>query len=235
MQRLLAIVTALCVLGCTSTAPVISTVPSDLELGRLGERTAFERDDTRVLAAAPTPGPAPAGPPPAKSDPTPDPAPAPPGPPPPPDTEPSPPDTTTAGATAAEPSPAASGTPDARPAMQPDAPLHDPGEPDKRQRARKALFWTGIVFTAIGGAGTIGFAAAGEGTENQLANGYEDGTLTRARDDQLRTRGEIMNGLAIGSAGLTLVGIAFAAIAYGVDYTRCGTLAKRRRRPCKKK
>jgi hypothetical protein len=231
MRRIFACITALSVLGC-SAPTIATTVPPDLELGRLGQRTAFELGPPAT--PAPTPAPAPPGPPPA-GDPGRQPAPDPPGPPPsapppgtPPDTEP----TTSADAIPAGPAEASADRGPPGP-MQPDAPLQDPAEPDKRQRARTGLFWTGIVLTAVGGGGTIAFAAVGEGTEDQLNRAYGDGSLTRARRSQLEDRGEIMNGLAIGSAALTLVGIALASIAYGVDYTRCGKLAKRRRKPCR--
>jgi hypothetical protein len=228
MKRIFAIVTAANMLACSATS--VAVVPPELEFGRLGERTAFERNT--MLAQAPAP--------PASPNPSPIPSTAPSTDPPPP---PEPGETasgqkTTTTQPPAEATPGATTTSPTTPPptdMQPDAPLDDPGEPDKRQRTRTALFWTGIALVAIGGAGMIGFSSIGEATEDKLLKGYDDGSLTRARDDQLRTRGELMNGLAIGSAGLALVGLAFSAIAFGVDWTRCGTLAKRRRRPCRDK
>ncbi len=246
MTRIAAIVTALSMLACAPTTVATTTtsiVPPDLELGRLGERTAFERGER--LAAAQAPAPAPATPPPNPASPTPpgtvpdtagpDPGETQPQP----STQPkSPSDVGSAPAPAPEGEPGGSApTADRKhdESLEPDAPLDDPGEPDRRQRARTGLFWTGIVLTAIGGAGLIAFSAAGEGIEDSLHRGYRDGDLTRERDDKLRNRGEIMNGLAIGSAALTLVGVAFATIAFGVDWTRCGKLAKRRRKPCRER
>jgi hypothetical protein len=228
MKRLFAIVTAANMLACSATS--VAVVPPELEFGRLGERTAFER--STMLAQAPAP--------PASPNPSPIPETAPstdPPPPPEPGETASGQKTTATASQPTEPTPGATTSATSPPPtdMQPDAPLDDPGEPDKRQRARTALFWTGIALVAIGGAGIIGFSAIGEATEDKLHNGYDDGSLTRARDDQLRTRGELMNGLAIGSAALAIVGLAFSSIAFGVVWTRCGKLAKRRRRPCRDK
>lgn len=229
MKRLFAIVTAANMLACSATS--VAVVPPELEFGRLGERTAFERNT--MLAQAPAP--------PASPNPSPIPETAPSTDPPPP---PEPGETASGQKSTGPAQPGAEPTSGATTKsatslpptdMKPDAPLDDPGEPDKRQRARTALFWTGIALVAIGGAGMIGFSAIGEATEDKLHKGYDDGSLTRARDDQLRTRGEAMNGLAIGSAALAFVGLAFSAIAFGVDWTRCGKLAKRRRRPCRDK
>jgi hypothetical protein len=115
-------------------------------------------------------------------------------------------------------------------AASPDADSNSQHEPDKGQRARVGVFWAGIALTAAGGGSTIAMAVTGEATQKQLTDGYADGSLTRAREEQLTGRGELVNKLAVASATLALIGVALAAIAYGVDYTRCGKLAKRRKK-----
>jgi len=109
----------------------------------------------------------------------------------------------------------------------------EPITDDKHQRARTAVFWTGIGAIALGGAGMIAFGVTGRVTQAQLGNGYEDG-LTHAREDQLERRAEISNGLAIAGGTLAVVGLAMSVIAYAVDYNRCGALSRRRyRKDCR--
>lgn len=100
---------------------------------------------------------------------------------------------------------------------------------EKKQRLRRALYWTGIGAFGFGAIGTVGFGAGGRIVQAQLKNGYEDSDLTRDREDQLTTTGQVMNGLAIGSAVVGLLGIAIAATAYGIDHARCGELRPRRK------
>jgi hypothetical protein len=68
-----------------------------------------------------------------------------------------------------------------------------------RQRTRNGLFWTGVALAAIG------------------------------RESTLRDRGKGFNIGASVTGSMALVGIAMLAIVYGVDYARCGTIAKRRK------
>lgn len=100
---------------------------------------------------------------------------------------------------------------------------------EKKQRIRKLLYWTGIGAFGFGAVGTVGFGVGGRIVQAQLKNGYEDSDLTRDREDQLTTTGQVMNGLAIGSAVVGLLGIAIAATAYGIDHARCGELRPRRK------
>ena len=109
-----------------------------------------------------------------------------------------------------------------------DPVVEDDQDPARGQRARTATFWTGVALAAIGGAGTIGFAAAGQAFEQKLERGYAD-TITRSRAEQYQNRGELMNGLAIGSGAVALAGILMAAVALGIDYTLCGKLSRRRK------
>jgi len=81
------------------------------------------------------------------------------------------------------------------------------------------------------GFGTLGvtsFGIGGRVVQAQLANGYDDGSLTRDREDTLTTTGEVMNGLAIGSAVVGLAGVILASTMYGIDHARCGDLPPRR-------
>jgi hypothetical protein len=107
-----------------------------------------------------------------------------------------------------------------------------PSEKRDRQRARTATFWIGVVAASLGGGGAIGFAAAGQVSENKIAEGYERRTLTRSQEDRLEDRGTLFNQIAIGSGALALVGVVMASVAYGLDYTQCGKLA--RRKDCKR-
>lgn len=109
-----------------------------------------------------------------------------------------------------------------------DAPPAD-DETKKDQRTRNGLFWGGVAVAAIGGASLLAFGIGGRVTQGQLAKGYDDGDLTYKREEQLRERGKVFNSLAGAGAGIGLVGMAVAAIVYGIDYSRCGTLAKRRK------
>jgi hypothetical protein len=115
-----------------------------------------------------------------------------------------------------------------------DAPDHDASaDTDKKQRTRKLLYRVGLGALGFGILGTVGFGAGGRIVQAQLKNGYEDDDLTRDREDQLSTTGQVMNGLTIGSAVVGLVGIIMAATAYGVDHARCGDLRPRRKQCAK--
>lgn len=127
--------------------------------------------------------------------------------------------------------PAAEPAPVAGPAPRQPA---DITEPQKGQGARTGIFWAGIATTIVGAAMLTGFGIGGRVVQARLKDGYEDGDLTYAREDELRDRGNTFNQLAAAGAGITLVGAAVAAIVYGVDYSRCGSLAKRRK-DCKPK
>ena len=101
------------------------------------------------------------------------------------------------------------------------------------EKVGQGLSLGGVGGAAAGGAGAIAFGAAGQITENKLDDAYDDG-LTRSEESDLQDRGKTMNGLAIGSAVVALVGLSLTAIVIGVDYTRCGTIMKRRRKECRK-
>jgi len=109
--------------------------------------------------------------------------------------------------------------------------LGDGDNPHKQQRRRKGAFVGGVVASALGGAMAIGFGAAGQITENQLDDGYNDG-LTRNEETDLRDRGKAFNGVAIGGAALAVAGIALTAIVLGIDHRKCGELIKSRRKEC---
>jgi hypothetical protein len=117
------------------------------------------------------------------------------------------------------------------PAPADDSPSNDPS---KEQRTRTGLFWGGVGALALGGAMLTAFGIGGRVTQAQLKNGYDDGDLTYSREEKLRDRGSAFNKVAAAGAGLAVVGLAVTAIVYGIDYSRCGTLAKRRK-DCKPK
>lgn len=99
----------------------------------------------------------------------------------------------------------------------------------KKQRIRKLLYLTGLGALGFGIVGTVGFGIGGRVAQAQLKNGYEDGDLTRAREDKLSTTGTVMNVLAITSAVIGLAGVITAATVYGIDHARCGELRPRRK------
>ncbi len=105
--------------------------------------------------------------------------------------------------------------------------------PDTQPGARKpvtpVLFWLGIGMVAVGGVGTIGTASAGYATQRQLSNGYRD-TATASEVQDLEKRGANLNKASIAGAVIAVVGAVLALTSYGVDYTRCGPLAPKRRR-----
>ncbi len=102
-----------------------------------------------------------------------------------------------------------------------------------RRKAKRpvtpVLFWLGIGLTAVGGVGTVGTAAAGYGTKRQIENSY-GGSITAEELARLNTRGEALNKANIAGIVLTVIGATLALTSYGVDYTRCGPLAPKRRR-----
>ena len=101
----------------------------------------------------------------------------------------------------------------------------------KHEKLTPALFWTGIAFGSLGAVGVIAFGSAGFVTKNHLNQGYEQG-LTLDERDELRSRGELHNTLAISSAVVMVLGYALAIVTYGVDWNRCGPLVEKRRK-CK--
>lgn len=109
------------------------------------------------------------------------------------------------------------------------APADTPAPADDDQRKRTGVFWGGVATAAVGGAMLTAFGIGGRVTQAQLKNGYDDADLTYDREDTLRDRGKTFNALAGAGAGIAIVGAAMAAIVYGIDYSRCGTLAKRRK------
>lgn len=115
------------------------------------------------------------------------------------------------------------------PAARDQAP-EDRADTPKKRRRRKGLFFLGVGAAGLGALGTLGFGIGGRVVQAQIANGYDDGSLTRDRADSLTTTGEVMNGLTIGSAVLGLAGVILAATVYGIDHARCGDLPPRRTR-----
>ena len=117
-------------------------------------------------------------------------------------------------------------------ALRSDDP-QDTAPADNNTRARRPvtpiLFWLGVGLTIVGGAGTIGTAAAGYGTKRQLANEF-NGSITASEAQTLERRGNTLNKASIAGVVVTVIGAVLAITSYGVDYTRCGPLAPKRRR-----
>lgn len=99
----------------------------------------------------------------------------------------------------------------------------------KKQRVRRLLYLTGLGAIGFGIVGTLGFGIGGRIVQAQMKNGYEDGDLTREREDQLSTTGTVMNALTITSAVVGIAGLITAATVYGIDHARCGELRPRRK------
>lgn len=95
-------------------------------------------------------------------------------------------------------------------------------------KRRKAAFWSGVGLAAAGAGLTIGFGIGGRVVQGQIANGYDDEDLTHADEDRLRTTGEMMNGLTIGSVLVALVGVGILSVSYALDHARCGDLPPKR-------
>jgi hypothetical protein len=99
----------------------------------------------------------------------------------------------------------------------------------KKRNVTPALMWTGVALASVGAVGTLGFGIAGRVTQGKIDDGFEDG-MTRKELDDLESRGETWNTVAITSASIGLAGAVLAMVVYGVDYTRCGPLAPKKRR-----
>ncbi|MEX1361986.1 MAG: hypothetical protein AB1Z98_02605, partial [Nannocystaceae bacterium] len=155
--------------GCATVGPTTSvrmhSLPSDLQLGAMSQRTSFELDDSRDAPVA------------------------------------------TASYDSDDDSP----------------------QTDKQERRRKILFFLGVGAAGFGVLGGLGFGIGGRVVQAQLSNGYDDNSLTRDREDTLTTRGEVMNGMMIGSVVVGLAGIILASTVYGIDHVRCGDLPPRRK------
>ena len=99
-----------------------------------------------------------------------------------------------------------------------------------RREPTEAVFWAGVILTAIGGAGAIGMGTAARITERQIVAGFEGDGLSRERLDTLNDRGKALNRATIVSGAIGLAGALMAATAYGIEWTKCGKLAPERRR-----
>jgi hypothetical protein len=110
-----------------------------------------------------------------------------------------------------------------------EAPSDDSPRPG-RTTATHAVLWTGVVLASLGGAGLIGFGAAGLATNRKLDKGLLEEGITRDERQTLVDRGETLNTATIVSASVGLLGALMAVTAYGVEYTNCGPLAPKRRR-----
>jgi len=105
----------------------------------------------------------------------------------------------------------------------------DDTRPRERRPVTPVLFWLGIGLTAVGGAGTIGTAAAGYGTQRQISSDYR-GSANAEDVHTLERRGAALNKATIAGVVVTVIGAVLALTSYGVDYSRCGPLAPKRRR-----
>ena len=99
----------------------------------------------------------------------------------------------------------------------------------KHPNASAISFVVATVLGSVAAAGALAFGIAGTVTDRKLQDGYDNG-LTLDEQNRLRDRGELFNDLTIGLGVTGLVSLTAAAIIYGVDYTRCGHLARKRRK-----
>lgn len=108
-----------------------------------------------------------------------------------------------------------------------------PQPTDRRASSRstpptKAVFWSAIGLTILGGISTIALGATALHTGNQIDQGFT-GEFTKAEFDKLEQRGNQLNTATIATASITAIAASIALIVYGVDYSRCGPLAPKRR------
>jgi hypothetical protein len=101
--------------------------------------------------------------------------------------------------------------------------------PKARRAVTPVLFWLGIGMVAVGGATAVGTGVAGYATKRRLADGFED-NISSEEVDTLSARGDALNSVMVAGTVIGVVGAALALITYGIDYTRCGPLAPKRRR-----
>lgn len=101
--------------------------------------------------------------------------------------------------------------------------------PAARKPVTPVLFWLGIGLLAVGGVGTIGTASAGYATQRQLTNKYT-GVADASDVQNLEARGDKLQKASIATAAIAVIGAVLALTSYGVDYTRCGPLAPKKRR-----
>ncbi len=102
------------------------------------------------------------------------------------------------------------------------------GPPDRRE-VTPVLMWTGIGVGTVAAGASVGFGIAGYVAKNQLADGYAGGGLNGEQRDDLITKGERRNNLAVATASIAVIGYALAVVSAAVDWNRCGPLAKKKR------
>jgi len=102
--------------------------------------------------------------------------------------------------------------------------------PRPAREPTELVFWTGVILAAVGGGAALALGTTARITERQVINGFDGDGLSRDRLDQLGDRGAALNTASLAAGALGLVGAVMATTAYGVEYTRCGKLAPKRRR-----
>ncbi|MCA9697520.1 MAG: hypothetical protein KC431_08345 [Myxococcales bacterium] len=100
----------------------------------------------------------------------------------------------------------------------------------EHEKLTPGLFWAGIGVGSFMAAGAIGFAAAGYATKTKLNDAYQDGSLTRPERDDLVSKGNLYNDLAVVGVTVAVISYALAIVTYGVDWNRCGPLAQKSKR-----
>lgn len=113
-------------------------------------------------------------------------------------------------------------------ALENEARLSD-SDSGKNKKVTPALFWTGVILGSLGTVGLAGFGGAAEFQEGRLRRGYDEG-ITNTEANDLISRGETYNSLAIASATVGIVGWALAIVVAGIDYSRCGPMAPKSRK-----
>ena len=89
-------------------------------------------------------------------------------------------------------------------------------------------FWGGAVVAGLGTVGLIAAGTVGYVHTRKVSDGYTNGMTHTELDDHVDA-GQRANTLAATSAAVGLVGLLVAVTTYGVHYTRCGSLAHKRR------
>lgn len=98
----------------------------------------------------------------------------------------------------------------------------------KKRTTNESLYWAGIIVGSIGTALGVGSGIGAWVTQSQISDGYDNGA-TKAEIDDLERRGEVLGALSITGFSLGVLGFVTSIVTYGIDYTRCGPLAAKRR------
>lgn len=108
------------------------------------------------------------------------------------------------------------------------APAAAPRDDADKRAPTARLFLAGLIVGGVATAIGLGTGVGALVTERQIQRGYDDG-MTRSELDDLETRGDVLGALSVTGFSLGAAGFLTSIITYGIDYTRCGPAARKRR------